>query len=162
MLTEQADRGLVRKRWAVARRLTLIWRSGPELTWSVWKTRIGHVPTGRTKLRQRRELPAHHPPPTRPHPARNPSRPPGPTSPPPGLTRPAQINRRRGRHRCMIGAGAASLRHGSGVSAARERRQCGVRGASLRRGSGVIAARELREHGAGAASARRGSGVNAA
>ena len=26
MLTEQADRGLVRKRWAVARRLTLIWR----------------------------------------------------------------------------------------------------------------------------------------
>ena len=49
MLTEQADRELVRKRWAVARRLTLIWRGSQELTWLARKTRIGHVPTGRTK-----------------------------------------------------------------------------------------------------------------
>ena len=77
---------------------------------------------------------------TRPRPARNPSRPPGPTSPaipPPGPTRPAQIYRRRGRHRGMIGAKEASMRRqtsarrGSGVNAARERRQLGAGAASL-------------------------------
>ena len=40
MLTEQADRELVRKRWAVASRLTLIWRGSQELTWLARKTRI--------------------------------------------------------------------------------------------------------------------------